>query len=258
MGTAMAYAFAAPIVVSLLVFAALGLGLALPFLLIAFVPALAARLPKPGAWMETLKQVLAFPMYLTAVWLAWVFGHQRGLDALAALMAAGVALAGALWWWERQRFAGGRLRKWFAGVLVALALAAAMFAAQLAPAPLATAATSGTTAYSAAGLATLRAANKPVLVNMTADWCLTCKVNEKAVFATDRFHSLLATTGTTYVVGDWTNTDPEITAFLESWHSPGVPLYVVFPAGGGAGRQLPQLLTPDLVERELRAAAAGQ
>jgi thiol:disulfide interchange protein DsbD len=248
MGGALGYAITAPTVAAMAVFLALGLGLALPILAIGLWPRLGAWLPKPGAWMDTLKHWLAYPMYLTALWLAWVFGKQRGVDALALLLGAGVLLAAGLWWWEHRRYAGGRGGRWIGALLVVLALGATWWSTRPPSAPV-------SEPWSAARVAELRAQHRPVLVNMTADWCITCKVNEKAVFATDEFRALLAETDTVYLVGDWTNEDPAITAFLEEYKSPGVPLYVLYPADGGPGRKLPQLLTPGGVRAELTAAA---
>ena len=258
MGSALGYAFTAPALPAMLVFLALGLGLALPFLLIGFVPALAARLPKPGAWMDTLKQWLAYPMYLTAIWLAWVFGKQRGVDALALLLIGGVVLALGLWWFERQRYAGGLPKKALAYVL--LALSVGIFAASVRlPAEARSAATTAnsedTVPYSAERLAALRAEGRPVFVDMTADWCITCKVNEKAVLDTATFRRLLARTGAVYMVGDWTNQDAAISRFLDQFNAPGVPLYVVFPADGGPGEKLPQLLSHDILKQALESAA---
>src|SRR5690606_19535686 len=236
MGGALAYAFTATPAVAVLVFLALGLGLALPFLLVGFVPGLADRLPRPGAWMDTLKQVMAFPMYLTAIWLAWVLGRQRGVDAMA-LVAAGVAvMALALWWLERARMRGGWLRRLPAVALLAVALSSIWLVGRL-PAPATAAvATNGTSVpYSAERLQALRAAGTPVFVNMTADWCVTCKANERSTLSSDAFRDALRRTGATYMVGDWTNVDPEISAFLERHRAVGVPLYVVYPAGGGEG-----------------------
>jgi thiol:disulfide interchange protein len=258
MGAAMAFAISAPAVQALSIFLMLGVGLALPFLLIGWVPALAARLPKPGAWMDTLKHWLALPMYLTAVWLYWVFGKQRGMDALALLLAASSVLAMGLWWWEKHRYADGRGARGLGTLLVLAALAAAVLAARMPREDVAAsahAAREGVIAFSPDAVAKLRAEGRPVLVNMTADWCITCKVNEKAVLGTDAFKALLARTNTAYVVGDWTNEDPAITAFLEQYKSPGVPLYVVFPADGGPGKKLPQVLSTGLLEAELGAAA---
>jgi thiol:disulfide interchange protein len=254
MGSALAYAFAAPIAAALAVFLMLGIGLALPFLLVGFVPSLARRLPRPGRWMETLKQVLAFPMYLTAVWLAWVLAHQRGADAIGLLLVAMVALAMALWWFERSRSRGPFSR---ALVLVlAVLVAVPLYYLTQVPAPTRAAATAeGVVAYSPQKLAELRQAGTPVFVDMTADWCVTCKANEHAVLDTDAFRALLTKTGAVYMKGDWTDVNPTIAAFLQQYHSPGVPLYVVFPKGGGEGRQLPTVLTRGIVERALTEAS---
>ena len=255
MGSALGFAFTAPTLQALLVFLALGLGLALPFLLIGFVPALASRLPKPGAWMDTLKSWLAFPMYFTAIWLAWVFGKQRGTDALALLLAGMTLLAIGLWWFEKQRYAEGWLKKAVAWLFLALAIGTLVASTRLPNSNGVAAAAEGTVPYSAARLAELRAAGRPVFVDMTADWCITCKVNEKAVLHTDAFKQLLADTGTVYMVGDWTNQDEEISAFLDRYHAPGVPLYVVFPADGGDGEKLPQVLTMPMMRDALNRAA---
>jgi thiol:disulfide interchange protein DsbD len=256
MGSALGYAFTASTGAALAVFLALGLGLALPFLLIGWIPALAARLPKPGAWMETMKQWLALPMYLTAVWLAWVFGKQRGVDGIAVLLAGAVLLALGLWWWEKHRYADGRGARGLGLLVVALALLVAWGASRLPSGATPSTHAPGTQAYTADTLTQLRGEGRPVLVNMTADWCITCKVNEKAVLGTTAFQELLARTNTAYVVGDWTNEDPAITDFLQEYGSPGVPLYVLYPAGAKHGHKLPQLLSADLLDRELTAAAA--
>ena len=254
MGSALAYAFAAPMLAALLVFLALGLGLALPFLAVGCVPALARLLPRPGRWMETLKQVLAFPMYLTAVWLAWVLARQRGADAVGLLLVAAVLLAMTLWWFERGRSRGAISRMLVA--LLAVATLVPMYLLAHVPAPSRSASSEdGVAAYSPEKLAALRAAGTPVFVDMTADWCVTCKANEHAVLDTQAFHDLLQRTGAVYMKGDWTDVDPTISAFLQQYHSPGVPLYVVFPSNGGPGRQLSTVLTASMVEQALTAAA---
>ena len=254
MGTALAYAFVAPMLAALFVFLALGLGLALPFLLIGFIPPLGRLLPKPGAWMETLKQVLAFPMYVTAVWLAWVLAHQRGADAVGLVLIAVVLLAMALWWFERSRHRGMPARALVA-VLAVLAVAPLYLLAHLQPAPTAIVSKSDVVPFSPEKLAELRKSGMPVFVDMTADWCITCKANEHTVLDTAAFRDLLQRTGTVYMVGDWTNVDPVIGAFLQRYHSPGVPLYVMYPRGGGAGRTLPTVLTTSLVRNALLTAA---
>ena len=255
MGVALAYAFTAPTPLALLVFAVLGLGLALPFLLIGFVPALASRLPRPGAWMDTLKQVLAFPMYLTAVWLLWVLGKQRGIDAVGLALVGLVLLALGLWWYQRARFAPA---PWQRALALALAVSALVPLAMLHRLPAETAAaptTEGHAAYSAERLAALRAEGRIVFVDMTADWCVTCKANEKAVLNTPAFRELLATHDAVMLTGDWTNVDPAITAFLEAHGAVGVPLYVMYPRGGGAGEVLPTVLTQDGMRRAFERAA---
>jgi thiol:disulfide interchange protein DsbD len=254
MGVALAYAFAAPMFSALLVFLALGVGLALPFLVIGLVPALARLLPRPGRWMETLKQVLAFPMYLTAAWLVWVLAKQRGADAVGLVLVAMVLLAMTLWWFERSRSRGAASKLLVVALGVCILAPLYLLAQVPVPAGQATA-PAGSVAYSPQKLASLRAANSPVFVDITADWCVTCKVNEHAVLDTQAFHDLLERTGTVYMQGDWTNVDPTIGEFLAQYHSPGVPLYVVFPADGGPGRQLSTVLTSTLVEKALTAAA---
>jgi len=256
MGSALAYAFASSSLVALLVFLALGVGLALPFLLVGFVPALASRLPRPGAWMETLKQLLAFPMYLTAVWLVWVLGNQRGIDAVGWVLIGAVVLALGLWWWERSRYRGGPIGRVLAGVVVLAALLPLVQVARLAAPAHAAAASADTVPYSAERLAALRAEGRSVFVDMGADWCVTCKVNEKAVLDTDAFRDLLKRSNAVLMTGDWTNVDPAITAFLQEYKAVGVPLYVVFRAGeSGKGQALPTVLTQAIVEQALAPAA---
>jgi thiol:disulfide interchange protein DsbD len=259
MGAALAYAFTGPTAGALLVFLMLGLGLALPFLLIGFVPAFARLLPKPGAWMDTLKQLLAFPLYATAAWLVWVLAKLRGADAAGLWLAAAILLALAAWAWTRGRSGGAR--GWQALALLAL-LSLGMPLAKLHALPRPQAATAAaanddlaTVAWSERKLADLRAQGRVVFVNMTADWCVTCKANEKTVFARDRFSKALAAANAVYMTGDYTDVDPAITAYLQRHRAVGVPLYVVYPRGGGEGRILPTLLTPGMAEDALREAA---
>ena len=254
MGSALAYAFAAPMLSALLVFLMLGVGLALPFLLIGFVPALARLLPRPGRWMETLKQVLAFPMYLTAVWLVWVLAHQRGADAVGLVLVAMVLLAMTLWWFERSR-QRGPVSRVLVGVLALATLVPVYLLAHVPPVSSAAVAEDGVAVYSPEKLAALRAAGTPVFVDMTADWCVTCKANEHTVLDTQAFRDLLQRTGAVYMKGDWTDVNPTIGAFLQLYHSPGVPLYVVFPKHGARGQQLSTVLTPSMVDQALTAAA---
>ena len=259
MGAALAYAFTGPAAGALLVFLLLGLGLALPFLLIGFVPALARLLPKPGAWMDTFKQLLAFPLYATAAWLVWVLAKLRGADAVGLWLATALLLALAIWAGGRAR-AGGQ-RRWQALALLALLMMAwPLLHLHALPRPQAAAAATtaagvARVAWSEQALADLRAQGRPVFVNMTADWCVTCKANEKTVFSGTRFRAALAAANAVYMVGDYTDVDPAITAYLQRHRAVGVPLYVVYPRGGGEGRILPTLLTAGMVDDALREAA---
>ncbi|RUL61432.1 protein-disulfide reductase [Dyella dinghuensis] len=254
MGTALAYALVAPTLSAMAVFFTLGLGLALPFLAIGFIPAVSRWLPRPGRWMETLKEILAFPMYLTAAWLAWVLAHQRGADAVGLLMVAAVLLAMTLWWFERSRGRSLFSRAWVV-VLALITLAPLYYLATLPATVHAAETSSGVVAYSPEKLDALRKAGTPVFVDMTADWCVTCKANEHTVLDRDAFQALLKRTGTVYMKGDWTDVNPTISAFLEQYHSPGVPLYVVFPKNGGPGHALPTVLTESLVDDAVNEAA---
>ncbi|MBV6784726.1 protein-disulfide reductase DsbD [Xanthomonas campestris pv. uppalii] len=252
MGTALAYAFSAPALLAMLVFLVLGLGLALPFLLIGFVPSLARRLPTPGAWMETLKQVLAFPMYLTAIWLLWVLGKQRGVDALALMLVGATLLALGLWCFERSRWKSHRLGMGLATTMLVLALVPVVAVTRLSL-PAATAA-EGVVAFSPQLLDRLRADNRVVFVNMTADWCVTCKANEKNVLSSAEFRDALRRVDAVYMKGDWTNVDPAISTFLDQHQAVGVPLYVVYGPGAPPAI-LPTVLTGAITEDALLRAA---
>ena len=257
MGAALAYAFLAPAPAAMAVFLMLGLGLALPFLLIGFIPGFARFLPKPGGWMETMKQLLAFPMYATAAWLVWVLAQQRGADAFGLWALAAIALALALWAWTHARRHG---KQWALGLAVVALLGSAFAVASIGkiarPAPAAaTLAEADHVAYSPELLASLRAEGRPVFVNITADWCVTCKANERTVFARDGFSTALREANAIYMVGDHTDVDPKISAFLREHGAVGLPLYVVYPADGGAPKVLPALLTPSIARDALRAAS---
>lgn len=253
MGTALAFAFAASPVVAIGVFLALGLGLALPFLLVGFVPALASRLPKPGAWMETFKHLMAFPMYLTAVWLLWVLAKQRGADAIGLALLGAVGLGLGLWLWEKARWKGA-LAKALAIVVVLAALWPVVAVQRMPALAKSEAVKEGSVAYSADRLEQLRRDGRVVFVNMTADWCVSCKANERTVLGRQPFRDALERAGAVYMVGDWTDVDPEITAFLETHRAVGVPLYVVYPKSGEP-RVLPTLLTQAIVDEALAEAS---
>jgi thiol:disulfide interchange protein/DsbC/DsbD-like thiol-disulfide interchange protein len=242
--------------VALGIFFALGAGLALPYLLLSFAPALRRALPKPGAWMDTLKQVFAFPMYASAAWLLWVLAQQTS-SGLAAALAGAVLIAVAAWAYQKSKLAsaGSRIAALLAAA-VALLLAILLpvqFAGVAAPSLTASAAqvraTDAWQPYDAARLSELRAAGRPILVNFTASWCLTCLVNERNAFADSTVQQLFRSKGVTLMKGDWTNRDAEITKALAAFGRAGVPLYVVYDSKPGSDDPvvLPQILTVNIV-----------
>jgi len=242
---------------ALVVFAALGLGFAAPFVAVAFAPGLLRRLPRPGPWMDVLRKALAFPMYATAAWLAWVLTVQAGETALARLFAAAVILALAAWLWgaaqrRQARGAGGRALAGAAAVLAVAALAAAVWPYGE-PAE-ASASHLAYDAFTPERLAGARASGKPVFVNFTAAWCVTCQVNERTALSTRGVAQAFRETGAIYLKADWTRKDATIEAELASHGRAGVPLYLVYPASGGEPAVLPQILTEGIVVRALRKA----
>ncbi len=237
MGAALGAALILPAAAALAVFAGLGFGLALPFLLLGYVPALRRRLPKPGPWMVRFRHILALPMALTAFGLAWILERQVGLAGLAVGLAAAAGVALILWW-------AGRRQAWLAFAPAALAAAAAAFFLPAASAP-AEARTGGALAAEPFGesrLAQLRSEGRPVFVYFTADWCLTCKVNEAAVLDQDEVAAAFAEKKVAVLVGDWTRGDAAIGRFLEKQGRSGVPLYLWY-APGREAQVLPQILT---------------
>lgn len=251
MGTALGYALSQPAYVALSVFAALGLGLALPFLAIGFFPQLGRLLPKPGAWMQTFKQVMAFPLYITAVWLLWVLGGLTDRNGMAIALLGLTAIAFALWLWNRPGWLAttGKL----AALIVALALLALPQIREVGSAPSGAAASSEHEPWSEERLAQLRADGKTVFVNFTADWCITCKVNEHNALASNAVKKAFADDGVVWLEGDWTRSDPDITRELTQFGRSGVPLYLVY-AKGGEPKVLPQILTPEIVLNALKGS----
>lgn len=252
MGAALGFAFTQSMPVALTVFLALGFGMALPFLLISFIPALARKMPRPGAWMVVFKQILAFPLYATAVWLLWVLGQQTGPDAMALVIGSCVLLALAAWLYQQRHVSRGGW-KLASAVIILLCLGLSISALR---SPLMTTRATGTgiaasenyEAFSEARLAALRAQGKPVFVNMTAAWCITCLVNERVALSSEPFLNAMSEQGVTYLKGDWTNNDPEITAVLKRFETSGVPLYLMFPADPAKPAEvLPQILTEGIM-----------
>jgi thiol:disulfide interchange protein/DsbC/DsbD-like thiol-disulfide interchange protein len=273
MGAAIGYALTQPAAVTFAVFLCLGLGLALPYLLLCEWPALQRRLPRPGAWMERVKQGLAFPLYASAAWLAWVLTQQAGSAALAMALACAIALAFAAWLQGSTRgLAGARARQAATAAAALLAVASvvsgplAVGAADTGPTPATAEAAApgrhgsdrGWEPYSPERLEALLAQGKPVFVNLTADWCLTCLVNERVALGPERVDEAFRSAGVTRLKGDWTRRDERITRLLEQHGRSGVPLYLFYPAGADNHRPtvLPQLLSPDLVLTTLGGGTA--
>jgi thiol:disulfide interchange protein/DsbC/DsbD-like thiol-disulfide interchange protein len=249
MGAALAAAFAMPAAMGMLIFLALGLGLAAPYAALALSPGVARLLPRPGAWMDVLKHGLAFPMYGAALWMVWVASQQTDQPGLAVVFASFLALAFAAWaYGYAQARDGGR---WLRGAAVAGLVCAVALLAMIgwAAPPVGSAhaaSTDGSEPFSATRLATLRAAHRPVLVDMSAAWCVTCLVNERLALQPTAVRTAFAAHNLAYLKGDWTRRDAAITAYLQQFDRSGVPLYVFYPASGEP-EVLPQILTEGLI-----------
>jgi len=259
MAFAVGAALTQPPIAALGIFAALGLGLALPYLLLSFAPWMRRALPKPGAWMDTLKQVFAFPIYASAAWLLWVLAQQTSSFGLGAALAGAILISFAAWAYQKSKSSstGGRVTALATAVLaVLLALILPVrFADVAAASPSVSAggthATDQWQPYDAAEVAKLNAAGQPLLVNFTASWCLTCLVNERNAFADSAVQEVFRSKRVTLMKGDWTNRDPAITRALASFGRAGVPLYVVYNSKPGSSEPvvLPQLLTASVVQQ---------
>ena len=253
MGTALGFALTQPAAISLVVFLALGLGLALPFLLLTVSPRLIEWLPRPGAWMDTLKQALAFPVYATVAWLMWVLGQQVGPSGLFAALIGLVLIALAAWSFNIWQTSGTWGRRIAAAVAIASMTATAAAVAGLQtdrPGAAQTTSAAGIEPFSQRRLDELRAENRPVFVNMTAAWCITCLVNERVALSTEAVKSAFSAGNIAYLKGDWTNRNPEITRILERHGRSGVPLYLLY-SGGDEPVVLPQILTAATVLQEI-------
>ena len=252
MATAVGFALTQPAAVALTVILALGLGLALPFLALTLAPHLVGRLPRPGAWMGTLKQLLAFPVYATVAWLVWVLTQQVGPAGLLAASIGFVLIGLAAWSFNIAQTAAPWARRLALGTVAASLVAAAIAVAGLDRADPANTprAAASSERFTPQRLAELRAADRLVFVNMTAAWCITCLVNEHAALSNAAVKAAFAALDIAYLEGDWTSRNPEITRVLERHGRSGVPLYLLY-AGGAEPVVLPQVLTPAIVLGEL-------
>ena len=244
MGTALGYALTQPIVVTLIVFAALGAGMALPMVILSHSSAAVRALPKPGPWMDTAKNVLAFPLYLTSVWLLWVAGNQAGVNTMALALSGLVLLALAAY-----LYGDTTLRK---GISIVLVTGAVFLAIPSDNKPgsedSSRTLSDGQIAWSASVLDDYIERGDPIFVDVTADWCITCLANEAAVLFTPEMEQAFIDADIPYMIADWTDYDADIGRFVQSHGRSGIPLYVMYPRGiGSTPVILPQLLTRDIV-----------
>lgn len=239
MAPALGFAITQPWFTAILIFAGLGFGMALPLLLLSYLPQLARWLPQPGAWMDTFKQAMAFPLYLTAIWLLWVLSRQLGADTAILVITAALLMLFIIWLGKKSAL----LANVTGLAVIVLAISMSWYNSQSRPVIASTSA-SEWEPYNEQRLSDLRQQGRPVFINLTADWCITCLANEKLVF-TDNTIEMMKNKGIVLVKGDWTNYDATITRLLEKYRRGGVPLYLLYPAEANAPAiVLPQILTP--------------
>ena len=245
MGPALGLALLQPGLKSILIFLALGIGFSLPYLILSIYPQLLSKLPKPGEWMQTLKQIMAFPMWASALWLAWVLSSQVDMQSVFAVLLGALLIALGLWLMEKTQNSASILRR----LTLIFSLGLMIFSIWLLPI------TSDNNspnlkneenAFSVQKLNSLRSEQKMVFLNFTADWCITCKVNEAIALNQDKVKKVLDEKNIIYLKADWTRKDPEIASMLASYGRTGVPLYLLFPSQGDP-IILPELLTEDLL-----------
>ncbi len=237
MGTALGVALTQPAGVSMAIFAALGLGMALPFLALSWIPGLMEKLPVPGPWMNTFSQLLAFPLYASVIWLLWVLGRQTSIDHAIVVSLGILLLAFAIWLTGHSK---NIVSKGILALSVLTALSLTVNPKPVDQVPL-------WQPYSPEALSTLQSANRAVFINLTADWCITCLANEKIALSSEAFQSALKKYDITYLKGDWTNNNPEITRLLNEHGRSGVPLYLYYDAKGNPAKILPQILSQKTV-----------
>ncbi|MBQ4875334.1 MAG: thioredoxin family protein [Rickettsiaceae bacterium H1] len=246
MATAIGFAFTQPTLYALLIFQALGLGFAFPYLLCAKFTKLLSFLPKPGNWMEKFKELLAFPMYFSAIWLFWVLIKQTNGDLVLPVLAGTVLIVFTIWLWNSVKFFQGAWKHFFIVFLIFVNFVPLKISYDL----INYARQSKQIAFSEKALAKLLEEKNKVLVVVTADWCLTCKINEQLVLLSKVVQNALEENNVIYMLADWTKRDENITNYIKSFNRIGVPLYVLYNSKGEY-KILPQLLTQEKVVRRL-------
>jgi thiol:disulfide interchange protein DsbD len=260
MGAALGFALVQPAFDALLVFTALALGMALPYVALTFVPQLTRRLPRPGPWMDTLKQVLAFPLYATVVWLLWVFGQQVGVDGLARLLFALLLVAAGLWAYARGGAARSPVRaavRVLSAVILASGIAVAWDGTRQEPPPTAAAAPGAWKPWSESAVQEVLAQGRPAFVDFTAAWCVTCQVNKRLVLHADEVERRFEQLNVARLRADWTNQDPAITRTLARLQRSGVPVYALYLPQQREPQLLPEVLTRRIVLDALERSAQG-
>lgn len=254
MAPALGFALTQPLLISLTIFIALGFGMALPFLLLSYSPRLANALPRPGVWMEKFKQFLAFPMYVAAAWLLYVFGRQVGMAGVFFLLLGAIALVMAIWLF--QNLPNHNRWRWLVKATGLVAVIGAGGVAWIGADFRAT--DDGWQPYSKNLVEELRNNGQPVLVDFTADWCITCKANEAVALSRDGFRAAVTQYNVALVKADWTNQDPLISAALAEYNRSGVPLYLMYsPDTTKPAEVLPQLLSQDMVIAAIKRASGS-
>jgi thiol:disulfide interchange protein DsbD len=256
MGAAVGFTLSQSAALALAIFVMLGIGMALPVLLLALFPGLLKRLPKPGAWMDTFKQVLAFPLYATVAWLAWVLGAQAGNDAVFALLGGLVLISMGAWIYGRWAHTGSRWQPAIAVVLAAAGVLVAWPGPSAMPAestPVARKGELGWEAWSPEKVRGLTAQGRPVFVDFTAAWCVTCQVNKRVALGADAVVKAFGARGIATLRADWTRQDPRITEALAALGRNAVPVYALYVPGEEFPRLLPEVLTPSLVLAEIES-----
>lgn len=262
MAGAVGYALVQPPVASLVIFLSLAIGFAAPFTLVSLFPAIAKRLPRPGAWMDILKRGLAFPMLGAFAWLVWVLTQQAGTTALLAMLMCAVVVSFAAWLYgmaQRRRYIGQSYKALLA-VTVVLFIAAVsplpgVMHVRPSPSELARVENITQVKWSPQTVAEMRGHGKAIFVDFTASWCITCQVNERTSLSTAAVKQALASTNTIYMVADSTKFNADIDDAMTAFGQGGLPLYVVYPADGSAPKVLPQVLTPTIVVDALNQAS---
>ena len=252
MGAAIGYALAQSAVVTFVIFTALALGLAAPYLALTLQPAWTAILPRPGAWMEVMKQATAVPIFLTVIWLAWVLAQTRGATGIAALLVTLliIAIAG----WIMGRWPAKRVPSIVAGLVIVTAIGVCVYGVQTLAAPMPSEVKASSTGssnwepWTQSAVDKYRAAGRPVFVDFTASWCLSCQVNERVALRTDAVDAAFKKSNVALLKADWTSHDDAISQVLTGFGRSGVPAYALYaPGTSGEPELLPEVLTPGIV-----------